>query len=255
MDTPREIFDDIAYLRAFEDFRRISHDVLVRYVEYMHIKSGSQGTLLDLGAGPGIQTESLVQHMPSGWKFVLVEPSKELLAAAQGRLGQSSKMKYINCQLGGLDISVCADVIWISEVAHLLGQPKDWLLEIAQHTNPGATILIRTSTHAQLANREWYRFFPRALSIDVSRHPSEREVSEAMTLSGAKSAEVITIDESRTVSANHVISMFERKAFSTLHMLTEHDFKAGMEQLRASLKGKDTTHWDYQMTAYVARYE
>jgi hypothetical protein len=148
------------------------------------------------------------------------------------------------------DTSAGYDAAWLSEVVHLLGTPQDWAAKLASSLNPGARGVVRTSTHEQLRTRHWYTYFPRALEVDLERHPSEQAVSQALADSGFVSYQATTVDESRMLPATVVRDLFAKRAFSTLHLISARELEAGLALWDAEFAGSDLVLWDYEMTAY-----
>ncbi len=52
------------------------------------------GHILAIGAGGGREVEVLAGHNP-GWRFTLIDPSREMLAMARSRLGDDQRFTYV----------------------------------------------------------------------------------------------------------------------------------------------------------------
>jgi hypothetical protein len=147
-------------------------------------------------------------------------------------------------------------LVWISEVVHLLGDVSLWLPHIVSMTADNGTIIIRTSTHKQLQEREWYKFFPDALAIDLARHPSEESLIQAFGEAGFTVSRH-NVDESRHISTTTYKTFFEEKSFSTLTELSEDSFADGLFHLTKFLDNSNTDshRWHYEMSAYIIHRE
>jgi len=249
------IFDDPAYRDAFEKFRRMPDEVFEMYFACLRRPDLTTGQVLDVGAGPGIQTEMLLSRLPPGWRAVALEPSVEMGASALARLSKfGCRVSLLGCRFEELSIRGAFDVVWMSEVVHLLGEVPGWTGRSAAVIRPGGRVLIRTSTHAQLRDRYWYRFLPSALQIDLARHPTKGSVLRGLAEAGFAQISAVTIYESRWISAQLLLAMMRERAFSTLYHLSKADLEKGLQLLRSDLDGRPGTKWHYEMTAYTATF-
>ena len=249
------IFNDPEYRTAFEQFRRMPDEVFERYFACLERPNLASGQVLDVGAGPGMQTEMLLLRLPPGWKVVALDPSVELSASAMVRLNKfGHRVSFLQCSFEEASIHGSYDAVWMSEVAHLLGEVSGWIGRLAACMRPGGRVLIRTSTHAQLRNRHWYRFFPSALQVDLARHPTKDALLNGLAEAGFERISAVAIDESRSVSTQLLLTMMRMRAFSTLHQLSRADLDNGLQLLHSSLNGQPVTDWHYEMTAYTATY-
>lgn len=247
------IVDNPAYRDAFEQFRKMPDEVFERYFACLQRPNITTGQVLDVGAGPGMQTEMLLSRLPPGWRVVALEPSVELGTSALARLSKfGRRVSLLECRFEELFVNGVFDVVWMSEVAHLLGDVSGWAGHVATIMPPGGRVLIRTSTHTQLRNRHWYHFFPSALQIDLARHPTKDAVLKGLADAGFAQISAVTIDESRWIPVQLILAMMREKAFSTLHYLSKADLDKGLQLLSSSLEGQTETKWHYEMTAYTA---
>jgi 2-polyprenyl-3-methyl-5-hydroxy-6-metoxy-1,4-benzoquinol methylase len=252
--TPATPFDQQTYRLAFERYRRMPPAVFDRYYTLLGADASGGGTLLDVGAGPGLLAEALLQALPESWNVVAVEPSAELAGAARSRLARfGSRATVTQRRFADLSNAERFGAAWLSEVAHLLGDPRIWAGRLASHVLPGGRVLVRTSTHRQLVGRQWYEYFPTARAVDLARHPTRSAVVDALAGAGFADVEATTVNESRIVEPAVMIEMFRRRAFSTLHHVDDAELRAGIEAAAVRTRGLDTITYDYEMTAYTAR--
>lgn len=230
-------------------------EIFERYFVCLQSPDLPIGQVLDVGAGPGMQTEMLLLRLPPGWRAVALEPSVELGASAVARLSKfACRVSVLGCRFEELPAHTTYDIVWMSEVVHLLGTVSGWVRRLAACMRPGGRVLIRTSTHTQLADRRWYRFFPSALQIDLARHPTKDSVLSGLSEAGFVQVSAVTIDESRWISSQLLLNMMRERAFSTLHYLSKADLDRGLQLLGSDLDGRSETNWHYEMTAYTATY-
>jgi len=231
-------------------------EIFDRYFTCLQLPNLTCGQALDVGAGPGIQTELLLSRLPKGWKTLAIEPSLELATSALARLDKfGNSTSLYNCRFEELPAHAEFDVVWMSEVVHLLGNVSGWTGHLATIMRTGGRVLIRTSTHTQLRDRHWYRFFPTALKLDLARHPTKGSVLRGLTSAGFTNISAITIDESRWIPAQYLLDMMRERAFSTLHFLSQVELDKGLQRLRSSLDSQPETMWHYVMTAYTATFQ
>jgi len=143
------------------------------------------------------------------------------------------------------------DLILLSEVTHLIEGWDRVARRLAAALTPGGLILIRTSSHQQLRERDWYQLFPRALEVDLARHIGIKELTDVLRLLSL-SIEVRTVCESREVGTDWYLELLANRAFSTLHYLTDEELAEGVAQARAALEDKRLVYFDYEMTCVTA---
>lgn len=245
-------FDKKEYKESFKKFRKMPLDIYLMYFSHFKEKSLQNSIFFDVGAGPGFQTKLFLENSSSKGKAIVLEPSVELMNEAVTYLKEyNHQICYFNCNLSEVSISLKPDIVWMSEVVHLLGSPNLWIEVLSKIINDTGKVIIRTSTHNQLENRKWYDFFSNALEIDKERHPGKKELIDAFQINGFE-IETYTIDESKEIESTFFIEMFENKSFSTLHELSNDDFEKGLTLIKDYVNTQKTVHWDYEMTAYVA---
>jgi len=250
-----KIFDDPAYKTAFQRFRIIRPEIFEEYFACLQPPKTLDGQALDVGAGIGVQAEMLLDRLPVNWRLVALEPSVELAGVARIRLAKfDTRASVSERRLGELGDHQMFDVIWMSEVTHLLGNPSEWACQLAAVMHKGGRVLIRTSTHTQLVERDWYRFFPSALQCDLARHPDTESLTAALVHAGFDDIAIKPIDESRLISTDFLLSMMHNKAFSTLYYLNNEEFMKGIQMLQSDLAGRIDKKWHYEMSAYTATF-
>lgn len=248
-----EPFTEPQYLEAFTVHRRLPPAIFDRYFDLLALPTEGYGRLLDVGAGPGLQTAQLLDAVPMGWQVVAIEPSPLLHRGAMDRLNQyKQRLSIHNTSFDEENNEESYDAVWMSEVVHLLGAPSTWVQRLGSITRPGSRILIRTSTHAQLRARAWYRHFPEALRIDLDRHPPREAIVATLAAAGFEDIQARTIDESRTERAEVVFERLSSRSLSTLHLLSDNEFEQGVANLRSELHDCADVVWDYEMTGYTA---
>lgn len=252
VDHHTAVFDDTAYRTAFERFRRIPADCFESYFKALCVKNDN-GLLLDVGAGPGLAAEMLLERLPVDWRLAALEPSVPLAAACNARLQRfPGRFLVQNTNLNSLAVKSEVNAAWLSEVVHLLGSPDEWVLKLASFMARGATLVVRTSTHRQLKSRQWYRNFPGALDIDLERHPDEPSMRKALQAAGFSDIQTLQVDESRVVVSSDLFEMVAQKAFSTLRLISDVAHEDGVARLKHKINGLPTSFWHYEMTAYTA---
>ena len=226
------------------------------YFECLQPPNLRAGRLLDVGAGPGLQTEMLLSRIPRGWTVTALEPSMELRTSALTRLKKfGSRVSLLGDRFERFVAGKAFDAVWLSEVVHLLGDVNQWVCQLSKIMNLNGRVLVRTSTHTQLRKREWYQFFPSALKIDLDRHPTKSSVLNGLAGAGFSEISEATIDESRWISTHVLLAMMKAKAFSTLHYLDQQELDKGLRSMTEALRQiGPRTRWHYEMTSYTATF-
>lgn len=114
--------------------------------------SGTEKSLLIVGAGTGQEIVTTGAHQPR-WRFVAVDPSAAMLAAARARLaalGFLDRVELRQCEVGELPAERHDGATLIGVFHHLKGdEPRARLLrDIAERLKPGAPFILAGNCRA-----------------------------------------------------------------------------------------------------------
>lgn len=141
---------------ADEEGRRRTAAQMLRRIESLR---GGKGTLLDVGAGPGLFVSEARRR---GWRADGVEPADASRAFARDSLGIEVQAGGIE-QLGDLP-AASYDVVTLFDVIEHLPEPVAALREVGRILVPGGLVVVVTpkfdSLLARLLGTRWYSIFP-----------------------------------------------------------------------------------------------
>lgn len=246
-------FECRGHARRYRTLRAVPRPVLSLYLKAILSTDLRPRRVLDIGAGTGQFTVALASALPRA-TIESLEPAEAMRMELHRRVARARlrNVKLTPLPLESFSDDATFDLLVLSEVIHLLGDPVRVVDRIVRLVRPGGTIAIRTSSQAQLRSRDWYRFFPSAKLVDMHRHPSLDLLSEALTQRGLSVSEAV-VDESRPLPTALLLRMFEQRAFSTLHLIDKKEFQRGLQRLSLDVRGAAHHYFDYRMTLLTAR--
>ena len=213
---------------AFRHFRKPPDSVLSLYMSRISTLMSWMGprpdSIIDIGCGPGHFAIPLAKAVePFGGRVTAIDSSRAMISLLQLELTTLS-ITNVESVLGDfmeLDQGRDYSIFWLSDVLHLLSDREGALAKIRSLSQSSSGIAIRMSSHEQLRSYEWTRYFPEALTIDLSRHPDISEVKAQLIDHKFESIEVLEIDETRTVETEEYLMYFESKYISSLRLVSD----------------------------------
>ena len=248
---PRNPFTIRKHAEIFAHVRSLPDRLLK---QYMHIFSmiSDPRQILDVGGGTGQFTVALAKTFPLA-VVEGIEPASAMFRKMKDfvQRSQIGNVRLVSKRLEDISPIPAYDFVLLSEVSHLFDNGLDLVRRLRTLLMPKGVIAIRTSSHSQLIERDWYRFFPHARLIDLERHHSLELLKEAFRLSGFHVSEIV-VDESRDVPALEFATLLTQRGYSTLHLITETDFQSGCDYLQSVTRENSSYYFDYKMTLLVA---
>lgn len=199
--------------------------VLARY-----ISTAGERSLLDLGSGVGTWSELMATAFRADvWG---VEPSAKMRAVAE-REHAHPRVRYIDGSGERIPLAdeLC-DAALLSYVVHHLRDRGACARELARVVRPGGVVIVRGAHRESLPQVPFFEWFPTALAIDEARMPSRADVVEMFSPHGfeLEADEVIEQETSPSLRVYH--ERLKLRAISTLELLPNDEFAAGVERLR-----------------------
>jgi len=127
------------------------------------------------------------------------------------------------------------DVVWLCCVVHYLDLISSGH-EIARVLAPGGHVLVRSFFPDHFDELVWMRWFPAARAIDQARMPTVDELAQAW---GGAGLQLVKRRASRHLVAHDLDDLADRlahRAISTLELLTDEEFNAGLKALRSDAR-------------------
>jgi ubiquinone/menaquinone biosynthesis C-methylase UbiE len=185
--------------------------------------------IIDLGCGTGRFSELLAAHF--GVEVIGIDPSQTMVDQAR-RKPATERVVYRQGSAEALPLpNRCADLVFMSNVYHHIGDPLAAARECRRVLRPGGYVCIRNGTHE--TDFPQRHFFPALQALLDSEIPARREIESVFATAGFTPVvnQIVT-----QVIASDWRSFVEKTALradSLLTRLSDEDFQQGMAALRA----------------------
>jgi ubiquinone/menaquinone biosynthesis C-methylase UbiE len=201
--------------------------------------------VLDLGCGTGRLAAALAERGAKVWG---VDPSAEMLAQARASVGPRVGLKQGRAETlpfrdGWFERAV------LRLVVHLVDRPRA-LPELARVLAPGGRVLIATFAPGHF---EWYWLvgvFPEVGEIDRERFPEPDALEAELAAAGFTGARTRLLPQRGTLSRDDALEKIRGRYISTLRLLDDETFAAGLE--RAERELPDTIETRLEWAVVVA---
>lgn len=189
------------------------------------------GTLvLDVGCGTGNNTflfEKAAKAQVHG-----IDPSIGMLRKAVSKVPEVQFTQAAAESLPFLEDTF--DMVFMTEVIHHLQDTEIALAEIHRILRDRGRLCIVTQSHKQIEERVTSRFFPATVAIDKARYPSIAYIEATLLNIGFRAVWSRSCRFSPTILGEEYLNTISRRGYSMLHGISEHDFQAGLDALRAT---------------------
>ena len=190
--------------------------------------------VLDVGCGTGRLALALAERGAKVWG---VDSSQEMLAQAQVAVG-----RQVGLKLGRAESLPFKDGWFERAILRLVVHLVDRRLafpELARVLAPGGLAVVATFAPGHF---EWFwltSVFPEVAELDLARFPRPETLVEELTAAGFASARVRTVVQRGTLSKEQALERIRGRYISTLRLLDDDTFAAGLEARRARASGDD----------------
>jgi ubiquinone/menaquinone biosynthesis C-methylase UbiE len=186
--------------------------------------------VLDLGCGTG-RFSGLLRECLSAQVYA-IDPSADMLgtAAAKPELGE---VRLVRGRAEAIPLRAGAvDAVFVYLVYHHIEDKRAALAESARVLAPRGQLMVCTPTQETLDSFLWMRFLPTAYRIDRDRMPLRAELVEAARVAGLEIQCQSTVRRAFTRGLVEYADRIGMRAFSTLRLVPDTEFDAGMRALR-----------------------
>jgi SAM-dependent methyltransferase len=217
------IYDAARALTA--DARELWAQVILEYLAREPVRRA-----LDLGCGTG-RFAALLGEVLSA-TVVGVDPSADMLGRAAAK-PELVRVRLIRAAAEALPLRARAvDLVFVHLAYHHFADRSRALAECARVLVPGGRLMLSTPTLETLPSFLWMRFFPGAEAIDRRRMPGRAALIETARGASLDLARMGTVRRPFTAGVSEYIERVGMRSFSTLQMVSDAEFEAGMRDLR-----------------------
>ena len=189
----------------------------------------SRSTVLEVGCGTGNYVSALVDYANCpAWGL---DPSVEMLAHARARpepvgwlLGRAERLSFA---------AEALDLVFSVDVIHHVADKAAFYREAARILRRGGHACTVTDSEEIIRQREVLAgYFPETVEVELARYPRLADLEGWMAEAGLASLGTVVVEEPYEISS---AQPYRDKAFSSLHLIPEEAWRAGLERLEQAL--------------------
>ncbi len=189
----------------------------------------SRLTVLEVGCGTGNYVSSLVGYTGC-WAWGL-DPSAEMLAHASIRpervgwlLGRAERLGFA---------AEAFSLVFSVDVIHHVSDKAAFYREAARVLQPGGPVCTVTDSEEIIRRREVLSgYFPETVEVELARYPRLADLEGWMAEAGLAGLDAVLVEEPFEITDARP---YRDKAFSSLHLISEEAWRAGIERLEQAL--------------------
>jgi SAM-dependent methyltransferase len=219
------------YDRLADDYarhRRLHPGVLANLIERGDLTSESR--VLEVGCGTGNYISAIFERL--GCACGGLDPSVAMLATARDQApgsaflqGRAEALPFDNASI---------DLIFSVDVIHHVGDRAGFYREAGRVLTPGGRICTATDSEDDIARRRpLSSHFPETVEVELRRYPRIGDLHGEMSDAG-----FVDISDARVELGYELsdVQPYRDRAFSSLHLIGEDAFAAGLVRLEADLR-------------------
>lgn len=222
-------YDEIS--KIYDDVRDGSIDVIKSFLE--ETKLGENTRVLDIGCGTGNFT-NLLQHI-----------TKACVSGADQSAGMLEKARLKNPDIQFTQADACDlpyeddsfDFVYMTDVIHHIPDVGKLFEEIYRILKSGGKVCISTQSHEQIDGRFFNEYFPGTAIAEKKRYPDIASIVANGEKSGLRLfKQKVLQDDADYVIDKSFLELVEKKGFSMFYLISDEEYRQGLERLRADLK-------------------
>jgi ubiquinone/menaquinone biosynthesis C-methylase UbiE len=232
----RQDYNQLA--EAYGRHRRLHPDVLEALVERGGL--GEQTRILEVGCGTGNYITAIAEA--TGAICTGVDPSAEMLRRARinpglpkNRRPNPAEVTFIRATAEALPLADRQfDLVYSVDVIHHIDDREAAARESLRVLKPGGMAMIVTESEEDLRHRTPHvTYFPEIVEVELARYPRIATIERELAAAGFEVEAEIAVSRPREVDD---IAPFRDKAYSSLHLIEEEAFEAGLARMEADLE-------------------
>ena len=208
----------------YADGRRLSPEAAATWRAAIGPLVPPHSPVLDIGAGTGRFSRLLDELAPG--RVVALEPAFGMARWLERGSAVSGAAEALPVR------SRSVGLVWSAFTTHYFDLDAA-AQEFERVLDRGGEVAIWHAFPDVFGELEWFRWFPTARSVDERRMPSAERVIDSFAAHGLR---FIARSAHRMLIAPDLVALAERlanRSISTLHLISDEEFDAGLAQLRA----------------------
>jgi ubiquinone/menaquinone biosynthesis C-methylase UbiE len=208
--------------------------------------------LLDLGCGTGRFAVLAAERL--GARVWGVDRSAEMLREARARPG-AARVGWRQADATSLPFKPgWFDAVHSHLVLHLIDDLSGAVTEIRRVLAPGGRVVVGTFAVEHFRGFFLNPYFPSIPAIDLARFPDPDAVCTELAAAGFDERGVERIDQPVSAQATDVLERVRGRYISTLRLLDEDEYRAGLARLEADIAaGVDRFDYTLRWALVTAR--
>jgi ubiquinone/menaquinone biosynthesis C-methylase UbiE len=205
--------------------RRVHPGVLER----LQARLTSGARVLEVGCGTGNYITAL-ENVTGGACYGL-DPSAEMLTRARSQArtvafsrGRADRLAFPPAYF---------DLVFSVDVIHHLAEPGRYFQEAYRVLKPDGLLCTVTDSEEVIRRRQPLAgYFPETVASDLKRYPALADLKKALALAGFRYISAEMVEFPYLLSD---IQGYRERAYSVLHLISDHGFRQGLERLEQDL--------------------
>lgn len=191
---------------------------------------GPGSAVLEVGCGPGSCISTLAGRF--GCLAYGLDPSEGMLAHA---LARPEPVAWVQGRAEALCFRAGSfDLIFSVDVIHHVVDKLAYYREAMRALRPGGRICTVTDSEEIIRRREILSgYFPETVARELDRYPPIAQLTAWQVAAGLQGFEVVIVEQPFGLTS---AEPFRAKAYSSLHLISEEAWRAGLERLEQDLE-------------------